>query len=139
MQTQRSPVILTAVAVLFAAIALAAVGLAIVALNKDSQDKTSIHTLQAQVRALTAHTGGVTASVTSRVGELESKVKTLEGRAVGFSKADGTLNSLTNCIPELQSEIGGLEIAGETYSVSRISNRTNISKTCTATLYGTGG
>ena len=139
MQNQRSPAVLTAAAVLFAVIAVAAVGLAIVALNKDSQNKTSIHTLQAQVRALTAHTGGVTASVTSRVTALEGKTKALEGRASGFSKADATLSSLTNCVPELQSEIGGLEIAGETYSVSRISNRTNISKTCEAVLYGTGG
>ena len=38
--------------------------------------------------------------------------------------------------PSQQSELSGLEIKGETYAASYISNRTNISKTCQPVLYG---
>ncbi len=128
---------LASVSAVLAALAVGALVVAVIGLSKDSHDKASIHALEAQVRTLTAHTGGATASVTSRVGELEGKVKALEAKAVVYSRTDATVASLDNCIPELQSEFGGLEIKGETYASSYITNRTNISKSCQALLYGT--
>jgi hypothetical protein len=52
------------------------------------------------------------------------------------AKAEGSLAKLVSCVPELQTEVGDLEIAGETYSVAHLKNGTNISKGCTSILYG---
>jgi outer membrane murein-binding lipoprotein Lpp len=142
MQTQRTTA-LTIIAAVAVIVALAGVGIAVVSLNKGSQDKTSVHRLEAKVRVLTAHTGGATASVTSRVGELEAKVKALEGRTASFAKTIATVGSLSNCVPELQSEIGGLSLKEDTtegyITNAYINNPTNISKNCQNILYGTGG
>lgn len=122
-----------------AVIAVAAVVLGVVALHDHSTDGVTIHHLEAEVRELTNRTGGADATVTSRVSNLESKVGALEAKAVVYSHADATVSSFVNCVPELQNELGGLEIKGETYAASYITNRTNISKACQALLYGTSG
>lgn len=118
-----------------------AVAFGIIALQKGSQNLTRIHRLEAQVRLLSAHTGGAQATVTSRLAATESKLKALEAATVGstakLAKAEGTLGKLVSCVPELQTQIGGLEIKGETYAASYIRDGTNLSHECSPILYGT--
>jgi hypothetical protein len=125
----------------FAAVALiAAIAFGIVALQKGSQNLDRIHRLEAQVRLLSAHTGGAQATVSSRLAAAEGKLTALERKATANgakqSKAEATMASLVSCVPELQSQIGGLEIKGETYAASYIRDSTNISQQCTSILYG---
>lgn len=121
---------------------LLAVAFGIVGLGKGSQNLTRIHRLEAQVRLLSAHTGGAQATVVGRVGSLEGKLSALEkATTVGtakLAKAEGTLGKLMSCVPELQTQIGGLEIKGEDYAASYIRDSTNISHECSPILYGTG-
>jgi hypothetical protein len=119
---------------------IAAVAFGIVALQKGSQNLTHIHRLEAQVHSLIARTGGAQAPVAGRVTNVEAKLTALEhGTAASAkkqAKSEGILTKLASCVPELQSQIGGLEIAGETYGVSYIKSATNISRECTPVLYG---
>lgn len=125
-----------------AALSIAAIAVAIIALQNSSHDLHRIQRLEAQVRVLAAASGGATASVGSRVKSVEGKLTALEAQTTANagkqSKAEGTLHQLTSCVPELQSELGGLELArgGETVYIK---NATNISRECTNTLYGTPG
>jgi hypothetical protein len=118
-----------------------AVTFGIIALQKGGQNLTRIHRLEAQVRTLTAHTGGAQATVTSRLSTAEGKLTALEATmaasAAKQAKAEGALTKLVSCVPELQSQIGGLEIKGETYAASYIRDSTNISQECSPILYGT--
>lgn len=117
-----------------------AVAFGVVGLQKGSQNLTRIHRLEAQVRRLSAHTGGAQATVTSRVTAVEGKLTALEGKATAGAakqtKTEGTVAKLTSCVPELQTQISGLEITG-TISSPYIKNGTNISKECQPILYGT--
>jgi chromosome segregation ATPase len=119
-----------------------AVAFGIIALEKGSQNLSRIHRLEGQVLRLSAHTGGAQATVTSRLAAVEGKLTTLEGSAATstakLTKAEGTLGKLVSCVPELQTQIGGLEIKGETYSASYIRDSTNVSHECSPILYGTG-
>jgi uncharacterized protein HemX len=108
------------------AVAALVIGIAVgvIGLQKGSQNLTRIHRLEAQVRLLTAHTGGAQASVTSRLAATES--------------------DLTSCLPEVQSEISGLGIEAkegqgeqhELFGPISITNRQNISKACQTVIYG---
>lgn len=118
-----------------------AVAFGIIGLQKGSQNLTRIHRLEAQVRTLSAHTGGAQATVVSRLTAAEGKLTALEAMTAASTakqaKAEGTLTKLVSCVPELQSQIGGLEIKGETYAFSYIRDSTNISQECSPILYGT--
>lgn len=124
-----------------AVLAIPAIAVAIIALQKSSQNLTRIHSLEHQVHVLAAASGGATKSVGSRVQALEGSVSTIEEQAKAAaakqSKTDASMHQLLTCVPELQSQIGSLELsrAGETYFVRSTSN---VSKDCTNLLYGTG-
>lgn len=128
------------------AVAALVIGIAVgvIGLQKGSQNLTRIHRLEAQVRLLTAHTGGAQASVTSRLAATESDVKALEAKAAVYSKTDATVTTLTSCLPEVQSEISGLGIEAkegqgeqhELFGPISITNRQNISKACQTVIYG---
>jgi hypothetical protein len=141
--TKTSGRVNVGVGVLAAVALIAAIAFGIVALQKGSQNLSRIYSLEAQVRLLSAHTGGAQATVTSRLATAESKLTALEAKAAASTakqaKAEGSLAKLVSCVPELQTEVGDLEIAGETYSVAHLKNGTNISKECTSILYGTTG
>jgi uncharacterized protein HemX len=126
------------------AVAALVIGIAVgvIGLQKGSQNLTRIHRLEAQVRLLTAHTGGAQASVTSRLAATD--VKALEAKAAVYSKTDATVTTLTSCLPEVQSEISGLGIEAkegqgeqhELFGPISITNRQNISKACQTVIYG---
>jgi len=130
------------VGVLAAVALVAAIAFGIVALQKGSQNLTRIHRLEAQVRLLSAHTGGAQATVTSRLVTTEGKLTALEAASAAntakLGKAEGTLGKLVSCIPELQTQISGLELKGEDYAAAYIRDSTNISHECSPILYGTG-
>jgi uncharacterized protein HemX len=119
-------------------VALGALALAFVALNKGQTDAKRIHALQVQLRAAAPTLSSASAGVSAEQAKLaaaDSQISSLEGK---LSRLSGAVSSLTNCIPEMQAEIGGLEIKGETYSAAYISNGTHTSLTCSSVLYGSG-
>jgi uncharacterized protein HemX len=131
--------ILSSVSVVAVVLALAALAVAIIALNKDKTDTTRIHTLQAQLRAAAPTLSSASSGVSTEQAKLtaaDSQISSLEDK---LSNLSGSVSSLTNCLPEMQAEIGGLEIKGETYSAAYVSNSTHISLGCTKILYGSGG
>jgi hypothetical protein len=133
----RNIIIVATVAILAL---ILAVGFGIVALRKGSQDLTRIHHLERQVHVLAASSGGAAASVGSRVQAAEGKITALEAKAhtvdAKLSHTESSLSKITTCIPELQTQIGGLELAGLGSNSVYIKDGTNISHDCTDILYG---
>lgn len=125
----------------FALVAVVAIAIAIVALQKGSQNVDKIHRLEHQVHVLAAASGGATKSVGSRVGTLEQQVSTLEEKGTAAvakqAKTDAAVRGLVTCVPEIQSQIGSLEIV--LGNPPYIKDASNVSKTCSNLLYGTGG
>ncbi len=132
-----------AIVMIIATIVILAVGVvAVVGLTKASSDRTTIRQLEAEVHSLQAKTGAQGSSVTQELQTLKTEFASSKSAQ---ALADGRVAKLISCVPELQSEIGGLKIEGTVYetNVSRdsfyVSNPTNISHECQAILYGSGG
>jgi hypothetical protein len=121
---------------------LAVAAVAIVGLSKSSSNKTTIKRLEAEVHALQAKTGAQGHSVATELQTLKSEFASSHSAQ---ALSDARVAKLVSCVPELQSELGGLKVEGTVYetNVSRdsfyISNPTNVSHECQSILYGTGG
>jgi hypothetical protein len=130
------------VVVIATVLILAVAAVAIVGLSKSSSNKTTIKRLEAEVHALQAKTG-------AQGHNVATELQTLKGEFASSHSAqalsDARVARLVSCVPELQSELGGLKVEGTVYetNVSRdsfyISNPTNVSHECQSILYGTGG
>jgi len=126
--------LLSGAATLGVLLAAGALVLAILAFNKDAGYDARIKTLQAQVKTLGE------SETQSRVNEANLNYTGLQEK---MSKMARYVSALVECVPELQSEIGGL---GINYHVSAlpsedsfsISNSRQPSRSCETTLYGTG-
>jgi hypothetical protein len=130
------PRILLAVAILGAAVALAALAVAIVALSKDHADAARISTLQAHVRLVDeSETQNRISAADQQISSLGEEVNMMGGYVAAF----------VNCIPELQTEIGGVSISWHVVPPNASEGRFNvvdgrqISKNCESTLYGGTG
>jgi hypothetical protein len=129
--TSRNTTIFAIVAIIGTVIAIAALAVAIVAINKDQTDSKRISSLQAQLRSAAPTLSSASAGVTAE----EAKLKTLEGRVAKLSLLSTEITTIESCLPEVQSELNGLEIKGETYAASYISNPAHTSLACNKVLY----
>jgi hypothetical protein len=131
-----------AIILVVASIVILAVGVvAVIGLTKAGSDRTTIRQLEAEVHSLQAKTGAQGNSVAQELQALKAEFASSKSAQ---SLADGRVAKLVSCLPELQSEIGGLKVEGTVYetNVSRdsfyISNPTNVSHECQSMLYGNG-
>lgn len=130
------PAILSTIAIVGIVVALGALAVAIVALRKDQTETARIRTLQTQVRTVDqSETQNRVSAADQQIASLQEKVGKIAGYVAAF----------VNCIPELQTEIGGLSInwhivplnaSEDSFSVV---NGQRISKNCESTLYGGSG
>jgi septal ring factor EnvC (AmiA/AmiB activator) len=129
--TSRRTTILIAITILGTVLAIVALAVAVTAIGKDQTDSKRIGALQAQLHAaaptLSSASNGVIAE--------QTKLKTLESR---IAKLAPQLAAIESCLPELQSELSDLEIKGETYALSYISNSAHTSLACNKILYASG-
>ena len=94
MTKDRKQIILGVVTGLAVLVAVGALAVALIALHKDQ-------TLQVQVKKVdAAETQSQLSETTSRLGSLQERFEKVSKNVAGF----------VNCIPELQTEIGGLSI-----------------------------
>lgn len=95
MTRDRKQIVLGIVTGLAVLVAVGALAVALVALHKDQ-------TLQVQVKKVdAAETQSQLSETTSRLGSLQERFEKVSKNVAGF----------VNCIPELQTEIGGLSIS----------------------------
>lgn len=72
---------------------------------------------------------------TFSLGLAEAQLATVTSK---LGHVDSSMASVVACLPELQAELNGLEIKGETYAASYISDPTHTSIACTKLLFPTG-
>jgi hypothetical protein len=131
----------TIIMVVAMAVLVVVAAVAVVGLTQASSDKTTIRTLEREVHALQAKTGAQGKGVAQELQTLKGEFASAKSAQ---ALADGRVAKLVSCVPELQSEMGGLKVEGTVYetNVSRdtfyIANPTNISHECQAMLYGSG-
>jgi uncharacterized protein HemX len=133
MDSSRRQTLLSTIAIIGVVVALGALAVAIIALKKGQTDTTRIHALQAQVRQVDA------AETQTRLTEATSQLASLQER---FGKVSSAVAGFVNCVPELQTEIGGLSInwhitpldaSEDSFSIA---NGRQISRNCEDVLYG---
>lgn len=125
--TTRSTILGVATGV-SALIAVAALAVALVALEKHQADARQIRSLRAQLRSSAPALSQASDSITAA----EAKLKALESKV---GKVTPEVASIESCLPELQSEFNALEIKGETYAQSYITNSAHTSLACDKVLY----
>lgn len=126
MTKDRKQLALAIVSGLAVLVAVGALAVALVALHKDQ-------TLQVQVKKVdAAETQAQLAETTSRLGSLQER----------FEKVSKYVAAFVNCIPELQTEIGGLRISWNISPLNasedsfNIVNGRQISRNCEDVIFG---
>jgi septal ring factor EnvC (AmiA/AmiB activator) len=122
-----------AIAIL-AVLCVASIAVAVVALSKHSQDSKHIRQLESRVRAIAGNTE--LATTASKLRATETTLATVTSK---LGHVDSSMSSVVACIPELQAELNSLEIKGETYALSYITDPTHTSLSCNKLLYPTSG
>jgi hypothetical protein len=126
MTRDRKQIILGVVTGLAVLVACGALAVALVALHRDQ-------TLQVQVKKVdAAETQSQLSETTSRLGSLQERFEKVSKNVAGF----------VNCIPELQTEIGGLSINWKISPVDAsedsfsIADGRQISRNCEDVIFG---
>ena len=121
-------------------VAVASLAVGVIALRKDQTDAARIRTLQTQVRAAAAPAS----NTSSGLQEAQSKLSATDSELLSIneqlSKLAPKLTGVADCLPEVQKELGGLELketrgtALERGSVY-ITNPVQVSIPCNKVLY----
>jgi hypothetical protein len=126
MTKDRKQIILGVVTGLAVLVAVGALAVALIALHKDQ-------TLQVQVKKVdAAETQSQLSETTSRLGSLQERFEKVSKNVAGF----------VNCIPELQTEIGGLSINWKISPINAsedsfsIADGRQISRDCEDVIFG---
>jgi hypothetical protein len=130
------------------AVSLAAVVLGVTGMAQARTAKAQAHAAKAQAYAdqvgLAADKAGLAAvdqRIASGLSGIKAQLKAAPDQAT-VQRISRELESYSNCIPELQSEINGLNITsydydnGSTQDNFYINNPTIVSRDCQAVLYG---
>lgn len=126
MTKDRKQLVLGIISGLAVLLAVGAVMIAILALNRNQALETDVH------KTDTAETQTRLAETTARLGSLQERFEKVSKYVAGF----------VNCIPELQTEIGGLSISWKVSPVNASEDSFNIvsgrqiSRNCEDIIFG---